>query len=163
MNNFILLPGGEKFYYISVRPDIIQRVQGNGKVKYMNMYLGENEDLITYKYNRKETWYYKKPKNQIYMVVKKQIEKRKQDLRLKGKYKQYKKTDCFSYRKMLKMYIHITDACGKAKQAADEMFKQLGYNKKKDKISIQQVIDESKQFKWAYNYLFTEYFEEEAN
>jgi hypothetical protein len=109
--NFILLPSGEVFEYESYRDDIIQRVEGNGKTKYMTIYKGKDEDLVVYQYSKKETWYYKKPKRQLYMVIKKEIEKRKQKLRLKNKYKKLKLTDRFSYRKMLRIYRDITDAC----------------------------------------------------
>ena len=99
----IKLPSGEEFKYSSYKDNIIQRVQGNGKVKYMTIYYGETEDLIAYQYSRKEIWYYKKPKTQLYMVIKKQIEKRKQQLRLKNKYKKYSLSDRLPYKKMLKI------------------------------------------------------------
>lgn len=161
-NNYILLPSGEIFLYTSYEDDIIQRVQGNGKIKYMTIYKGEKEDLITYQYSRKEIWYYKKPKNQVYMVIKRQIEKRKQKLRLKNKYKNLRLTDRFSYKKMLKIYRDLTDACDEVIEHAQELFRNLGYDTKKDTISIKETIDASKTFNWKWNYLFTEWFEEEA-
>jgi hypothetical protein len=156
--DIIKLPSGEEFKYSSYKDNIIQRVQGNGKVKYMTIYYGETEDLITYQYSRKEIWYYKKPKRQLYMVIKKQIEKRKQQLRLKNKYKKYSLSDRLPYKKMLKMYRDLTDACDKVVECAKKLFENLGYDLKKDTVSIQEVIDASRDFHWKWNFLFIEWF-----
>ena len=86
-DNVIVLPSGEEFQYNSYEDDIIQRVQGNGEVRYMTIYYGDAEDLVVYVHSREEIWYYKKAKYKVYMPIKKQIEKRKQKLRLKNKYK----------------------------------------------------------------------------
>ena len=159
----ITISGGENFYYSS-KETVIQRVQGaKTKTTYMTIYIGEQEDLIIYEHNKKETWYYKKSKYESFVPVQRAIEKRKQALRLKGKYKNLSLDTSLSYRKMLKMYCDITDACKAVKKFAKQIYKKLGYSRSKDKISIRQAIIESKRMHWKYNYLFTEYFEEEAN
>lgn len=89
------------------------------------------------------------------------IEKDKQKERIGNKYKHFKLTDTFTLKEFFPIYQDITEACDRAYDDFIQVFKTLKISTKK-KYPLSRWIEGSKMADYYYNYLFTEYFEEEA-
>jgi hypothetical protein len=90
------------------------------------------------------------------------IEKRKQMERIGNKYKYIQFSDKYTLKQIFPIYQDITCACDQAIDGFYEVLKKLKLNPKKS-LTLRVWIDGSKHSDYKYNYLFTEYFEEEAN
>lgn len=96
------------------------------------------------------------------LEVYEEIERKKQWERVGDKYKHLKLTDEFTLKKFFPIYQDLTACCNDAIKDFKNIFKMLKL-KRHHKFSLEKWIWGSKMSDYKYNYLFTEYFEEEAN
>ena len=102
-------------------------------------------------------------KNKDFYGAAKEIERRKQQDRLQGKYKNLSLTDTFTLAEIFPIYCDITDACQDAYDKFIPIILSYGFSID-DPLPLKIWIEGSKKANYKYNYLFTEYFEkEEAN
>lgn len=157
----VILMDGTEYKYIEKRK-VIQRTDHDRlPADYCDGYILERTYDTIYVYKNK--WaYYKKLKEVSENYIMYLIEKDKQLDRIGDKYKHLKMTDTFSLRQFFPIYQDITEACDRAYDDFITVFKQLKISKWK-KYPLWRWIEGSKLADYHYNYLFTEYFEEEAN
>lgn len=96
------------------------------------------------------------------LQVYKEIEQKKQRERVGEKYKHLKLTDELTLKEFFPIYQDLTACCNKAIKDFKRIFKMLKL-KKHHKFTLEKWIWGSKMSNYYYNYLFTEYFEGEAN
>lgn len=123
------------------------------------IYYGLSKDwnaILVYK----DKWFYFFKKGDNLNPIYKDIELKKQKERIGNKYKYLKLTDMFSLKEIFPIYQDITDACDKAYDDFVRVIEMLGLSTE-EKYSLETWIKGSKKADYIYNYLFTEYFENE--
>lgn len=161
-DNYIYLATGEK-YEFTHHYNIGQRHDHFGEPQdFCDRYM--LKDTFDNIYIYKNKWSYYRPATSKYTSadIFKIIEKRKQKERIGNKYKHLQMTDMFSLKTIFPIYQDITEACDLAKKDFIKVFKMLKISRWK-KYPLWRWIEGSKLADYHYNYLFTEYFEEEAN
>lgn len=160
----IELQDGRVFKYIE-KTIITQRTDHDLlPADYCDQYILEKTYDSIFFYKNK--WaYYKKLNELSTNEIMRVIEKDKQKDRLGNKYKNLKLTDKFNLKKIFPIYQDITEACDRAYDDFLEVFEKVQLDPRK-KYPLSKWIEGSKLSNYFYNYLFTEWFEdnqEEAN
>jgi hypothetical protein len=131
-------------------------------IHFVDKYILYNGDII---YVFQNKWFLYRNKEDSEQEIIYQIERLKRDERVGNKYKHITLNDYFTLSEYFKIYQEITDTCELALLQVQEIMEQMNLDIQKS-YPFSLWIEGSKKTKYAYNYLFLEYFEylkEEAN
>jgi hypothetical protein len=141
--------------------EVAQREHHDGSIMDVAIvYYGLSKDINAIVVYRNK-WFYLVKKGDNFSSIYKDIEKKKQVERIGDKYKYIKMTDLFTFEEIFPIYQQLTNSCEDSYKEFKDLVIELGYSTT-EKYSLSMWIMGSKKSKFQYNYLFTEYFEKEA-
>lgn len=128
-------------------------------VDFVDKYFLYNGDFI-YVFQNKWFIYRKKSVNEQDIIN--EIERRKRDERVGDKYKNMSLDTLLNLKDFFILYQELTDTCELALIRVQKVFEELQISIE-DKYPLSRWIEGSKMANYKYNWLFTEYFEEDTN